>query len=112
MWPELTQSTETLSTPSEARSIQMFARSDVEAAIYRLVSSRAQGKTVCPSEVARTLTQDWRPHMQTVRSVAFDMARDDRVAILQRGIEVSADSFEAIRGPIRIGHTKCQNAEG
>ena len=38
-------------------------------AILSAVKTRGAGKTICPSEVARTLAHDWRALMPDVRRV-------------------------------------------
>ncbi|SEV88886.1 Protein of unknown function [Cognatiyoonia koreensis] len=55
------------------------------------------GATICPSDVARALSSDWRPLMADVRRVAADMAT---VRATQKGCDV--DPITA-RGPIRLG---------
>ena len=58
--------------------------------------ARAPG-TCCPSEVARHLSDDWRPLMPQVRRVAAGIAE---VVATQKGTE--ADPLSA-NGPIRLG---------
>jgi hypothetical protein len=54
------------------------------------------GKTICPSDAARSLAEDWRPLMDPVRGVARWM---DEIEITQKGRVVDPD---AARGPIRL----------
>jgi hypothetical protein len=54
------------------------------------------GKTICPSDAARSLAEDWRPLMDPVRRVARGM---DEVEITQKGRVVDPGSA---RGPIRL----------
>ena len=54
------------------------------------------GKTICPSDAARALLQDWRPLMDPVRRVARGMPE---VEITQKGSVVDPDTA---RGPIRL----------
>ena len=61
-----------------------------------LAHQRGVGKTFCPSEAARRLSDDWRPLMPEVRRVA---ARLDLQAT-QKGAPV--DPVTA-KGPIRLG---------
>lgn len=76
----------------------------VRLAIADLLAQRAAEATVCPSEVARTLSaENWRPLMPQVRAVAIDMARQGRLEIRQRGQALSPDA--ELRGPIRLGRT-------
>lgn len=76
---------------------------DIEQKLETLVSARGANKTICPSEVARALTSDWRVEMPRVRGVACDLATQGRVSILQRGNVIPLDQLQYMRGPIRIG---------
>jgi len=69
---------------------------EIEAKILELLHRRDEGKTICPSDAARALAQDWRPLMDDVRKVAKEM---DEVEITQKGRAVDPD---AARGPIRL----------
>lgn len=76
---------------------------DIAACIVALCRARGMGKTICPSEVTRRLAPDgaeWRALMPAVRAAAAVLARDGRVAILQKGVAVDPG---AARGPIRLG---------
>ena len=76
-------------------------RDVLRAEILRLAEARGRGRTICPSEVARSLDpQDWRRLMQPVREAAFGLADERAVAILQRGKIVDGRTAE---GPLRIG---------
>ncbi|EXJ60361.1 hypothetical protein A1O7_04513, partial [Cladophialophora yegresii CBS 114405] len=77
-----------------------------------LLSRRTYPKTICPSEVARSLSsnelhslgvREWRDLMPRLREMAFELRDSGHVEILQRGDVVDADRKEAdVRGPIRI----------
>lgn len=69
---------------------------DIERTILELLAQRDEGKTICPSEAARALADDFRPLMEDVRRVADGMAQ---VEITQKGRVVELD---AARGPIRL----------
>lgn len=74
-------------------------RDRAEATIRALLRKR-DGKTICPSDVARVIGgPDWRRWMPGVRTVAAALAEDGRVVVTQRGEPVDADSA---RGPVRI----------
>ena len=78
----------------------------IEHAILAMLAKRAPGKTVCPSEVARSLVAGmdpapWRALMPDVRSAADRLAAAGRLRVTQRGSPVSA--ADAV-GPIRLGH--------
>ena len=61
-----------------------------------LAHQRGVGKTFCPSEAARRLSDDWRSLMPEVRRVAAQL---DLLAT-QKGVPV--DPLTA-KGPIRLG---------
>lgn len=69
-------------------------------AILDAVEARGAGKTICPSEVARILSDDWRPLMRDIRRVAQSLADGGALSITQKG-----QSAHALRtkGPIRLG---------
>lgn len=67
--------------------------------ILRRVAERGPGKSICPSEVARALAEDWRPLMGPVRQAAFALARAGQLEVLRKGRPVSP---EDARGVIRL----------
>jgi len=71
----------------------------IEEAILEALAARAPGRTVCPSEPARSLSDDWRPLMPRVRAVAARLAREGRLVATRRGEAVDP---EASGGPIRL----------
>lgn len=81
--------------------------------MLRLVAERGPGKTICPSEVARTLggphPDGWGPLMQPVRRVAVRLAKAGRLAILRKGRPVDPDDF---RGIYRLGPAAEAEAPG
>ena len=56
------------------------------------------GMTICPSQAARALADDWRPLMPEVRAAAYAMADRGELEVTQRGEPVGRDA----RGPIRL----------
>ncbi|MBY5931813.1 DUF3253 domain-containing protein [Tateyamaria omphalii] len=72
----------------------------IAAAILQAVHARGAGKTICPSEAARALANDWRPLMPEVRRVAQELANDGQIATTQKGQPVRA---QEAKGPIRLG---------
>jgi hypothetical protein len=68
----------------------------IRAAILELALQRGRAKSLCPSEVAKALSEDWRPFMPEVRAVAAAMPE---IMATQGGVEV--DPVTA-RGPIRL----------
>ncbi|MBM6401393.1 DUF3253 domain-containing protein [Phycicoccus sonneratiae] len=70
------------------------------AATYRtLLRHRPEG-TTCPSEAARVVGGDgWRSLSRPVRDIAFDLADEGGLQVLQKGRPVQRD----VRGPVRVG---------
>ena len=69
--------------------------------ILTLLRARAEGATICPSEVARAIAPTaWRPLMPHVRDVATTMAAAGEVELRQRGETIPP--FAPIRGPLRL----------
>jgi len=76
------------------------------------LSQRAYPKTLCPSEIARSLSavelqelgvQEWRDLMPRLRSMAFEARDRGEIEILQRGVVVNgACGIDDVHGPIRI----------
>lgn len=69
-------------------------------AILETLAARGPGKTICPSDVARQLADDWRPLMGQVRAVAARLAADGRIQVTQKGAVLD---IETARGPVRLG---------
>lgn len=71
----------------------------IEAVIRGLLRHR-DGKTICPSDVARVLGgQTWRPLMDTVGATAWRLVDSGDVVITQGGRPAQPDA----KGPLRIG---------
>ena len=69
--------------------------------ILRLAAARGFGKTICPSEVARSIQpENWRPLMPSVREAAAVLQGAGAIVVTQSGQH--ADPL-TVRGPIRIG---------
>lgn len=76
----------------------------IEARILELLSKRAPGVTICPSEVARAAydgkTDDgWRPLMDVVRAAAGRLVDAGEVEVTQGGEVVD---LTTAKGPIRL----------
>lgn len=70
-------------------------------AILQLLESRADGASICPSDVARAeYPRDWRSHLDEIRDAARHLARRGLIEISQRGKTLDPD--QAFRGPIRF----------
>jgi hypothetical protein len=81
--------------PRYARSIRM---TDPKAATLSLLAGRAPGATVCPSEVARLIAQDWRGAMPAVHAAIDELVSDGLVRLSWKGKVLGTRS-----GPYRIG---------
>ena len=78
----------------------MIATDDaIKRAILDLTAARGPEKSICPSEVARAVSADWRPMMAAVRRVAVDLVRADQIEILRHGKPVDP---AGLRGVIRL----------
>lgn len=64
--------------------------------LMRLARERGAGRTFCPSEAARALSEDWRGLMPRVRAVAAGLP----LVATQKGVTVDP---VAAKGPIRLG---------
>ncbi len=75
----------------------------LEAAMLDLLTRRARGKTICPSEAARRVAEDsredWEPLMEPARAAARRLVAASRIVITQGGHVV--DPSHA-KGPIRL----------
>lgn len=79
--------------------------------INELLCSRDHPKTICPSEVPRSLNNSelealgvthWRSLMPKVREILWAMRQQGEVEILQKGELISeTTSLQDIKGPIR-----------
>ncbi|APF34756.1 S-adenosylmethionine:tRNA ribosyltransferase-isomerase [Microbacterium sp. AISO3] len=68
--------------------------------ILELLSARAAGATICPSEAARAVGgEEWRDLMEPARRAARRLVADGEVEITQRGTVVDPSTA---KGPIRI----------
>ena len=78
----------------------MISSQDIRQAIAAAVAERGAGKTVCPSEIARTLAGSdekvWRLMMAPIRVEAVRLAKAGEVRILRKGRPVDPDAFKGI----------------
>lgn len=70
-------------------------------AILAMARHRGPTSSICPSDAARAIGGDgWRELTAQSRTIAFALARDGDVQIMQRGNVIDPD--RPSRGPIRI----------
>ncbi len=69
-------------------------------AIEAAVAARGDGKTICPSEVARALAgsneKDWRRLMKPIRAEAVRLADAGRLDIRRKGKTVDPHDFRGV----------------
>ncbi len=78
----------------------------VRAAVLDLLARRAEGATVCPSEVARVLaggrgTEDWRSEMAAVHAAVDALVAEGAVRLSWKG-----EALVERDGPYRIGRAE------
>ena len=72
----------------------------IQASILDLTTARGPGKSICPSEVARSLEPErWQSLMTAVRQAAIGLVKAGRIDILRKGRPVPP---EEVRGVIRL----------
>ena len=71
----------------------------LEQAILGLLSEREKGKTICPSEAAQAIAEDWQPLMERSRRAARRLVAAGKIKILQKGKIVDPGSA---KGSIRL----------
>ena len=70
-----------------------------DATILEIAATRGCEKSFCPSEVARALSEDWRPLLTHVRAAARRLAEAGKIDILRHGKPVEP---AAMKGVIRL----------
>ncbi len=71
----------------------------IEAAILRLTTARGPDRSICPSEVARALSDDWRGLLTAVRREAARLSREGAIDVLRKGRPIDPADM---RGVIRL----------
>ena len=84
-----------------------------------MLSKRSYPKTLCPSEIARSLSaselhelevSEWRNLMPQLRSMAFEARDRGDIEILQRGQVVDRERvMDNVTGPIRIRRVRSED---
>ena len=73
----------------------------VRAAILDLVTLRGVGKTICPTEAAKAVSEEsWRRVLKDVRAEAVRLAKSGDISIYRKGRPADPDSF---KGVYRLG---------
>ncbi len=71
----------------------------IAAEILRLTELRGPAASISPSDVARSLADDWRKLLGPIRREATRLARDGRIDILRKGRAIQPVDM---RGVIRL----------
>jgi hypothetical protein len=71
----------------------------LEEAVRALLAVRPASASICPSEAARAVAEDWRPLMERARQAARRLVAAGEVEITQGGRVVDPSTA---RGPIRV----------
>ena len=76
----------------------------LEMEILRLLAVRGEGKTICPSEVARAVAGSeerdrWEPLMEAVRAAAEKLVQEGKIVVTQHGLVVDG---KTAKGAIRL----------
>jgi hypothetical protein len=76
-------SPDTALDPEAAETPQPAGR--FETTILHMAAERGERASFCPSEVARALSDEWRPLLTHVRAAARRLAEQGRIDILRHG---------------------------
>ncbi|MEO0981376.1 MAG: DUF3253 domain-containing protein [Pseudomonadota bacterium] len=73
----------------------------VRTAILELIAARGAGKTICPTEAAKAVSEaKWRALLPHVRAEAVRLAQAGALAIYRKGKPVDPERF---KGVYRLG---------
>lgn len=74
----------------------------LEQGIIELVSRRE--KSCWPSEVPRVHLKlvNWKELCPVVRKIAFELARNSTIKVLQKGKMIEINDIDTVKGPIRL----------
>ena len=84
---------------ARCRGARPAADDPLERAILDALAGRAREATVCPAEIAQARWEDWRPHLEEVRSAARRLVAVGQIELTQAGAVVDPDHA---RGPLRM----------
>ena len=87
--------------PAEKKDEEKKRRRTLDEIIVDLVTERGEGKTICPSEVAREFrAENWQSLMGEVRANAVRLAHQGKISIYRKGKPANPDDF---KGVYRLG---------
>jgi len=84
-------------------------RLELRERLLSLASARQGEVTLCPSELARSLSDDWRAVMPSVREVADQLIAEGVMECTQRGRVIP--SAVLAKGPIRLRLRRVSSAD-
>ena len=64
--------------------------------------AREREGTLCPSYVARQLSEDWRPLMDRIHEQVKELAKEGKIEVLKQGEPIDP---EELKGPYRISES-------
>ncbi|MDG2400294.1 MAG: DUF3253 domain-containing protein [Akkermansiaceae bacterium] len=69
---------------------------ELEKAILKILTQRANYDTICPSEATRTVfkEEEWQKQMERTRQAARRLHADGKIEILQKGKVVDPSTFK------------------
>jgi hypothetical protein len=71
--------------------------SPIEAAIFELLSSAGEGRSIAPEQVARAVDPEgWRRTLRQVRTEAVGLARAGRLVVLRHGKPADPDTMKGV----------------
>lgn len=88
-------------TPNSEKPIAKLPYEDeIKTSIFRLLTERGQGKTICPSEAARDIAgkdeKKWRLLMKPIKQVAVALALENEIQITRKRKPVDPLAFKGI----------------
>lgn len=96
----------TQASPEGGRRIDEAA---LEEEIRARITARGAGKSICPSEVARSLAGDdpqrWKQLMPAIRRASVRLARAGELRILRKGKPVDPEDFKGVYRLASLPHT-------
>jgi hypothetical protein len=64
----------------------MVSDDEIRNALLALALQRGPERSLCPSEIARSLSSDWRPLMAEIRRVGAGLVHEGKLRCTQRGV--------------------------
>ena len=77
-----------------------FSIKQIEDQILLLLKERSIESSICPSDAARALSDNWRDLMPMVRECADKLVKSEQIVITQKGRKIP--SAVDAKGPIRL----------